>query len=192
LIWALILAAGESKRMGRSKQLLPFENKTILETVIDHITQSAVDETLVVLGAQYKEIEKVIKDLPVKSVFNPNFKEGMLSSAQKGFGSLPEEAEAVLVFLGDQPRIPSSVIDQVITAYHSSDKGIVLPVYDKNRGHPVLISTKYREEVTHLDPKIGLRELIHNHPEDILEVQVDTSAIIEDIDTPDDYKNLKH
>jgi molybdenum cofactor cytidylyltransferase len=116
----------------------------------------------------------------------------MLSSAQKGFVSIPEKAEAVLVFLGDQPRIPSSVIDQVITAYHSSEKGIVVPVYDKNRGHPVLISTKYREEVTHLDPEIGLRELIHNHPEDILEVQVDTSAIIEDIDTPDDYKNLKH
>jgi molybdenum cofactor cytidylyltransferase len=192
LIWALILAAGESKRMGRSKQLLPFENKTILETVIDHITQSAVDQILTVLGAQHKEIEKVIKDLPVKSVYNPNFKEGMLSSAQKGFVSIPEKAEAVLVFLGDQPRIPSSVIDQVITAYHSSEKGIVVPVYDKNRGHPVLISTKYREEVTHLDPEIGLRELIHNHPEDILEVQVDTSAIIEDIDTPDDYKNLKH
>ena len=191
MIWALILAAGESKRMGRSKQLLPFENKTILETVIDHITQSAVDQTLVVLGAQHKEIEKVIKDLPVKSVYNPNFKEGMLSSAQKGFLSLPEEAEAVLVFLGDQPRIPSSVIDQVITAYQSSDKGIVLPVYDKKRGHPVLISTKYREEVTHLYPEIGLRELIHNHPEDILEVQVDTSAIIEDIDTPEDYKNSK-
>jgi molybdenum cofactor cytidylyltransferase len=192
LIWALILAAGESKRMGRSKQLLPFENKTILETVIDHITQSAVDQILTVLGAQHKEIEKVIKDLPVKSVYNPNFKEGMLSSAQKGFVSIPEKVEAVLVFLGDQPRIPSSVIDQVITAYHSSEKGIVVPVYDKNRGHPVLISTKYREEVTHLDPEIGLRELIHNHPEDILEVQVDTSAIIEDIDTPDDYKNLKH
>ncbi|MGD8540483.1 MAG: nucleotidyltransferase family protein [Candidatus Aminicenantes bacterium] len=192
MIWALILAAGESKRMGRSKQLLPFENKTILETVIDHITQSAVDQILTVLGAQHKEIEKVIKDLPVKSVYNPNFKEGMLSSAQKGFVSIPEKAEAVLVFLGDQPRIPSSVIDQVITAYHSSEKGIVVPVYDKNRGHPVLISTKYREEVTHLDPEIGLRELIHNHPEDILEVQVDTSAIIEDIDTPDDYKNLKH
>ncbi len=178
--------------MGRSKQLLPFENKTILETVIDRITQSAVDEILVVLGAQHKEIEKVITDLPVKSVFNPNFKEGMLSSAQKGFLSLPEEAEAVLVFLGDQPRIPSSVIDRVIKAYHSSEKGIVVPVYDKNRGHPVLISTKYREEVAHLDPEIGLRELIHNHPEDILEVQVDTSAITEDIDTPNDYKNLKH
>jgi len=178
--------------MGRSKQLLPFENQTILETVIDHIVQSTVDETLVVLGSNREKIEEVIKDLPVKSVYNPSYKEGMLSSAQKGFGSLPEEAEAALIFLGDQPKIPTSVIDQVIRAYHSSEKGIVLPVYDQKRGHPVLISTKYREEVAHLNHQIGLRELIHNHPEDILEVDLDSSSILEDIDTPEDYKNLKN
>lgn len=192
MIWALVLAAGESRRMGRSKQLLPFENQTILETVIDHIVQSTVDETLVVLGSNREKIEEVIKDLPVKSVYNPSYKEGMLSSAQKGFGSLPEEAEAALIFLGDQPKIPTSVIDQVIRAYHSSEKGIVLPVYDQKRGHPVLISTKYREEVAHLNHQIGLRELIHNHPEDILEVDLDSSSILEDIDTPEDYKNLKN
>ena len=120
MIWALVLAAGESKRMGRSKQLLPFEHTTILETVINHIAQSNVDETLVVLGADRENIENVIEDLPVKRVFNPHFKEGMLSSVQKGFVSLPEEVEAVLVFLGDQPKIPSSVIDQIIKAYHST------------------------------------------------------------------------
>jgi molybdenum cofactor cytidylyltransferase len=178
--------------MGESKQLLPFANTTILGTVIDHIVQSTVDETLVVLGSNRENIEEVIKDLPVKSVYNPSFKEGMLSSAQKGFGSLPEEAEAALIFLGDQPKIPTSVIDQVIRAYHSSEKGIVIPVYDRKRGHPVLISTKYREEVSHLNPQIGLRELIHNHPEDILEVDLDSPSILEDIDTPEDYKNLKN
>ncbi len=178
--------------MGESKQLLPFENQTILETVIDHIVQSTVDETLVVLGSNREKIEDVIKDLSVKSVYNPSYKEGMLSSAQKGFGSLPEEAEAALIFLGDQPKIPTSVIDQVIRAYHSSEKGIVLPVYDQKRGHPVLISTKYREEVAHLNHQIGLRELIHNHPEDILEVDLDSPSILEDIDTPEDYKNLKN
>ncbi len=190
MIWALVLAAGESKRMGRSKQLLPFGKKTILETVIDHITQSSVDETLVVLGAHREKIEDVIKNLHVKSVYNPDFKEGMLSSVQRGFASLPDKADAVLVFLGDQPRIPSSVIDKIINAYRSSGKGIVLPAFDNKRGHPVLISTKYRKEIALLNPQIGLRNLIHNHPEDILEVQIDSSSILEDIDTPDDYKDL--
>lgn len=190
MIWALVLAAGESKRMGRPKQLLPFANKTILETVIDRITQSTVDEILVVLGANREQIEEVTKDLPVKSVYNPRFKEGMLSSVQKGFASLPDDAEAVLIFLGDQPMVPGSVIDQIIRAYRSTKKGIVLPVYDRKRGHPVLISTKYRKDVSHLDPEIGLRELVHNHPEDILEVDLDSSSVLEDIDTPEDYKKL--
>jgi molybdenum cofactor cytidylyltransferase len=187
----MVLAAGESKRMGRTKQLLPFANKTVLETVIDRITRSNVDDILVVLGSNREKIEEVIKDLPVKRVYNPNFKEGMLSSVQKGFTAIPEEAEAVLVVLGDQPKIPSSVIDQIATAYRSTEKGIVLPVYEGKRGHPVLISTKYREEVANLHPEIGLRELVHKHPEDILEVDLDSSSVLEDIDTPDDYKNLK-
>lgn len=178
--------------MGRSKQLLPYANTTILETVIEHITQSMVDVTLVVLGSNHEKIEEVIKDLPVKSVYNPRFSEGMLSSVQKGFYTLPDEVEAVLVFLGDQPMIPSSVIDQIVRAYRSTDKGIVLPVYNQKRGHPVLIDTKYSQEVTNLNPQVGLRELIHNHPEDILEVDLDSSAVLEDIDTPEDYKNLKN
>ena len=99
MIWALVLAAGESKRMGTSKQLLPYENTTILEAVIDHITQSMVDETLVVLGANREKIEDVLNDLNVKTAVNPSFKAGMLSSVQKGFASLQEDVDAVLVFL---------------------------------------------------------------------------------------------
>ncbi|MCK4932558.1 MAG: nucleotidyltransferase family protein [Candidatus Aminicenantes bacterium] len=192
MIWALVLAAGESKRMGESKQLLPFGNKTMIETVIDHIMHSEVDEILVVLGSNRENIECVLKDMPVRSVHNPRFKEGMLSSIQKGFVSLPKEAEAVLVFLGDQPMIPSSSVDQIIRAYRSSAKGIVLPVYQQRRGHPILIDVTYRQEVANLNPEIGLRELIHNHPEDILEVDLDSPSILEDIDTPEDYKNLKN
>ena len=84
--------------MGRSKQLLPYANKTILETVIDHIIQSRVDEIMVVLGSNKEKIEELIKDLPIKSVYNPSFKEGMLSSVQKGFASIPEDAESVIGF----------------------------------------------------------------------------------------------
>jgi molybdenum cofactor cytidylyltransferase len=178
--------------MGESKQLLPFGNKTMIETVIDHIMHSEVDEILVVLGSNRENIECVLKDMPVRSVHNPRFKEGMLSSIQKGFVSLPKEAEAVLVFLGDQPMIPSSSVDQIIRAYRSSAKGIVLPVYQQRRGHPILIDVTYRQEVANLNPEIGLRELIHNHPEDILEVDLDSPSILEDIDTPEDYKNLKN
>lgn len=173
--------------MGQTKQLLPFGEKTILETVIDHLMFSQVDKILIVLGSNREKIEHAIKAQPVKSVYNPHFKEGMLSSVQKGFAFLPKEVEAVLVFLGDQPMVSSSCIDHIIAAYRSSEKGIVLPVYQNSRGHPILIDIKYRQEISVLDPDIGLRELIHNHPEDILEVELETDSVLEDIDTPKDY-----
>lgn len=177
--------------MGRPKQLLPFENRTIIETVIGRILQSSVDETLVVLGSNRVEIEEVIQNLPVRCVYNPRFKTGMLSSVQRGFVSVPDDVEAILIFLGDQPSIQSFIIDQIISAHRESEKGMVLPVFDQKRGHPVLISTKYRPEVAALDPNIGLKGLMHNHPDDILEVELDSSSILEDIDTPEDYKKLK-
>ena len=86
--------------------------------------------------------------------------------------------------------IPSSVIDEVIDAYKKTGKGIVLPVYNKRRGHPILIDMKYRDEVKRISPDTGLRTLVHNHAEDILEVKVDAPGILKDIDTVEDYNQI--
>lgn len=188
MIWAMILAAGESKRMGKPKLLLPFGEKTIIETVIESVVQSKVEKILVVLGSNREKIEKKIKNFPLEIAVNPNFQSGMLSSIQLGFQTLPENTQAVLVVLGDQPAISSAVIDKIIDAYKRTGKGIVLPVYKNERGHPVLIDMKYRNEVENLSPDIGLRGTVYNHPEDILEVEVETSSILRDIDDLEDYK----
>lgn len=183
----MILAAGESKRMGKPKLLLPFGEKTMIETVIDRVIQSKVEKILVVLGSNREKIEKKIGNLPLEIAVNPDFKEGMLSSVQRGLEALPEEAQAVLVFLGDQPSIPSEVIDSVINAFRKTGKGIVLPVYKGERGHPVLIDMKYRHEVENLNPEVGLRELVYGQPDDILEVEVDDAGILRDINVIEDY-----
>ena len=188
MIWAIVLAAGESKRMGEPKLLLPFGGRTIIEAVAESVVSSEVDGTLVVVGAKRKEIEGKIIDYGVKSVLNPDFQSGMLSSIQCGFRSVPEGTRAVLVVLGDQPRISSGIINQLIKAYKKTGKGIVLPVFEGERGHPVIIDMKYREEVENLSPDIGLRGTVYSHPEDILEVEVDTSSILKDIDNESDYK----
>lgn len=188
MIWAMILAAGESKRMGKPKLLLPFGDKTIIETIVETVVSSKVEKTLVILGSDRKKIEERIKNYPVKIVYNRDFRSGMLSSVQCGFRALPEEIRAVLVVLGDQPKISTIVINKLIDAYKSSGKGIVLPVYKKERGHPVLIDVKYGEEVENLSPEIGLRGTVYNHPEDILEVEVETPSIFQDIDYESDYK----
>jgi molybdenum cofactor cytidylyltransferase len=188
MIWAMILAAGESKRMGKPKLLLPFGEKTIIETIVATIVLSKVEQTLVILGSDREKTEEKIKNYPVKIVYNRDFRSGMLSSVQCGFKSLPEKSRAVLVVLGDQPKISTTVINKLIDAYKSSGKGIVLPVYKKERGHPVLIDMKYGEEVENLSPEVGLRGTVYNHPEDILEVDVETLSIFQDIDYMEDYK----
>lgn len=188
MIWAMILAAGESKRMGKPKLLLPFGEKTMIETIVATVVSSKVEQTLVILGSDREKTEEKIKNYPVKIVYNRDFRSGMLSSVQCGFKFLPGETRAVLVVLGDQPKISTTVVNKLIDAYKSSGKGIVLPVYKKERGHPVLIDVKYGEEVENLSPEVGLRGTVYNHPEDILEVEVETLSIFQDIDYMEDYK----
>ena len=188
MIWAIILAAGESKRMGKPKLLLPFGEKTIIETVIGNVIKSKAEKILAVLGSDWEKIEKKIKNLPLKIIVNSNFTKGMLSSVQCGFQTLPKNTQAVLVVLGDQPAVSSAIIDKIIDAFKRIKKGIVLPVYKNNRGHPVLIDMKYRDEVENLSPDVGLRDLVYNHPEDILEVEVETPGILGDIDDMEDYR----
>lgn len=188
MIWAIILAAGESRRMAKPKLLLPFGEKTIIEAVVANTIGSKADHTLLVLGAHREKILTKVKRISVKTVVNHDYSQGMLSSVQLGFRSLPEGTRAALVLLGDQPHIPSSVIDKVIEGYRTSKKGIVVPTYKKERGHPVLIDLKYRDEIERLKPEKGLRGIVYSHPEDVHEVPVDTPNILRDIDNMEDYQ----
>lgn len=190
MIWAIILAAGESKRMGRPKMLLPLGERTILETVIDNATRAKVDGVVVVLGANAEKITAAIDHRPVELTVNPRYREGMLSSIQWGLNALPASARAALVMLGDQPLIASEVIDKIIKVYRQGNKGIVLPVYRERRGHPILIDLKYKEEVAQLDANIGLRALTYHNQEDVLEVAMDEPSILNDVDTEEDYQAI--
>jgi molybdenum cofactor cytidylyltransferase len=189
-IWAIILAAGESGRMQTNKLLLPYNGKTMIETVIDHVRQSATDHILVVTGAYSDELLPVINRLPVKPCYNNDYKKGMLSSVQCGFRNIPATAEAVMIFLGDQPSIPGGVAGMLISEYRKSEKGIIIPVYKGRRGHPMLIDCKYRDIIGKLDHAVGLRDLLHKYPDDVLEVNVEMPGILKDIDTPQDYRAL--
>jgi molybdenum cofactor cytidylyltransferase len=190
MIWAVVLAAGKSERMGSAKLLLPLGGRTLIETVIDGVLRSRPDGVLVVVGADRTKLEPVVGKFPVRIVINPDFARGMLSSVKRGFRAVPPAARAVLIFLGDQPPPPASVVERIVGAYRKTGKGIVLPAYRGRRGHPVLIDLKYRPEIGTLDPRIGLRQLPRAHPDDVCEVKVRTPAILRDIDTPEDYRAL--
>jgi molybdenum cofactor cytidylyltransferase len=191
VIWAVILAAGESRRMGRPKLLLPYGKETIIQSVVRAAVGSRVDGTLVVLGSRQKEIEEKIRGFSVKKVVNREFQKGMFSSVLCGLGSLPRSARAAVLVLADQPGIPPRVIDSLIESFQRGKKGLVIPVFRKKRGHPLLLDLKYRGEVEALPPEVGLRGLLRKHQEDILEVRVSSPEVLRDIDSPEDYRRLK-
>ena len=187
-LWAIILAAGESKRMGSPKMLLDFKSGTMIEKVIANVKDSKVSNIMVVLGAYKDAIIDQIGKLTVKFCYNDNYKEGMLSSVQCGFRNIPSDCKAVLVFQGDQPLITPSVINTVIEAYWMSGKGIIIPVYMSKRGHPILIDRKYSDEIEKLDAGNGLRSLAYRFYDDVLEVNTDESGILRDFDTYEQYR----
>ncbi len=188
-IWAIVLAAGESKRMGSPKMLLPFKGLTMIESVISNVLDSKIKNVMVVLGADRDPILKLIRTKAVKYCYNENYKDGMLSSVVCGFRNIPIGHSAVLVFQGDQPLITAKVINSVIEVYKSSGKGIVIPVYKNKRGHPILIDNKYRDEIQKLSPDEGLRSLALKFPDDVSEANTDEAGILRDFDTYDEYKN---
>jgi molybdenum cofactor cytidylyltransferase len=125
-------------------------------------------------------------------VINEDYRRGMLSSIKSGLALISPNADAALIALVDQPMISKEVIDILIDAFNNGEKGIVLPTYRGKRGHPVIVAAKYFDDVMQLDEAApeGMRQFIDGHRGDTLEVPVDTAAVIEDIDLPEDYERL--
>lgn len=188
-VWAIVLAAGLSTRMGTQKLLLPFEGKPIVEKVVENIRLSGIKNVVVVLGSDAGAVSAVLKSELVHLAVNENFRDGMHASVIAGVKALPEEAKAVLVFLGDQPFIPSKVVGSVVELWKSSGKGIVIPLFQGRRGHPPLYDLKYRDELENLDPETGLRAVALKFAGDLFEVETFCPEIVRDIDTPSDYQN---
>lgn len=206
MIWAVVLAAGESRRMGTQKLLLPFGDTSIVGAVVRTAMAARVDGVLVVLGADREAIRSEIESLiPAKRsgagdrgpssfdfafTVNDDYRLGMLTSIQAGLRALPAGATAAVIMLGDQPFLPGRVIDAVIAAREDGRPGIVTPTFQGRRGHPVLVDLKYKDEILAIDPFDGLRALMRAHSDDILEVDVGDANILRDLDTPEDYAGL--
>jgi molybdenum cofactor cytidylyltransferase len=184
----IVLAAGESRRMGQPKQLLPFGEHTILERVVDTLLTAGVGEVIVVLGHLADRVRAVLSDRPVRAVVNALYRQGMLSSVKCGVRAVGAEYEAVLIALGDQPHIEGAVVSEVMRAYRDGDAGIVIPRYGDKKGHPIIINLpKYRQAIANLPEEAGLNTLMQAHADDVRLLDVATDDIIRDIDVPDDY-----
>ena len=188
MIIGIILSAGESKRMGTPKQLLPWGKNIILQQVIDNAATSRLGKILLVLGAHADEIAgKITISSKTNIVVNHDFKDGMASSVKYGIKNAPSDTEAYMLLLGDQPFISSGIIDQLLDVYRTGKHGIIIPVYQGKRGHPVIFDAKYKKELLSIGDQ-GAKAVVNNHIPDIFEVNVETVDILTDIDTPQDYQ----
>ncbi len=187
MVGSIVLAAGKSSRMGEQKLLMPYHGKSMIATVVGKIANTDSHLTLVVTGNNMHEIKEALNDYKVTLVGNQRFEEGMLSSVQAGIDAAGPETDGMLVLLGDQPMVSETVINRLISVFQKSEKGLIIPTFNGKRGHPVLISSKYKNEVKSINPETGLRELFFNNPDDVLEIEVETGDVLKDIDTPEDY-----
>lgn len=191
MITAIILAAGESKRMGEPKMLMPWGKSTVLQTVISTFQAASVKDILVVTGGAHQQVEALIGKT-VETVFNENYQTGeMLSSIQLGLSIKMREASAALICLGDQPQIEERSVRQICNAFLAQKSQIVVPSYQMQRGHPWLVARPLWEELIAMKAPKTPRDFLTKHSRAIHYVVVDTSNILADLDTPEDYLKYK-
>ncbi|MFQ5682380.1 MAG: NTP transferase domain-containing protein [Candidatus Binatia bacterium] len=193
MIAAIVLAAGESRRMGFPKSLLRVDGKSFVEQIVTALKATKVGPIIVVLGHNAEEIKSKIAHLPITVVINKHYAEGQLSSLTTAIRSLevekPEEkVDGILVHLVDHPFLKPSLINQLIDRFYESGKLIVLPRYKDRRGHPVIFSSQLFPELLGVPTDQGAKSVVHAHQKETLEIETDQEGVTVDIDTPEEYQ----
>lgn len=192
MIGAVILAAGQSRRMGDVKYLLPWGKLTVIEHIVDVVRQAGVKDIVVVTGKYHDVLVPVCMALGVKVEFNKGYAEGgMLQSFQIGLKSLGEQNTAALLVLGDQPQVQPETIIKITSVPCTIEQGIVVPSYRNRRGHPWMVCRRLWERIFRMPQNSTLRDFLRRYSSEISHVEVDTDTILQDIDTPDDYRRYK-
>ena len=192
-VGVLILAAGNSSRMGSVKQLLPWENTTMMEHVVHQAELSNADGVLVVLGANFDLIKGKMNFRKADFIENKNWRLGLGTSISCGlryallkWGGL----DGLLVMLADQPLIDTSYLNLMMDKFETSKKGIIATKYKSRVGVPAIFSFRYFQELAELQDDFGAKNIIAKFKDDIFEMEGQGKT--EDIDTLEDYKRVKN
>jgi molybdenum cofactor cytidylyltransferase len=186
---AILLAAGQSSRMGAFKPLLPFGNKTVIECCLDYLHKGGVETTLVVAGHRADEVREALIGHPLIFAFNPDPNSEMGASIAAGVRELPLTCRAVLIALVDYPAVPSTVVATLLETWKNGAR-LVIPTWRGRGGHPVLVDLSLKSELLALDSAGGLRALFDAHRNEVTRIEVDSPFIARDMDTWDDYRTL--
>ena len=190
MIFAVILSAGESSRMGRPKALLPIDGQTFIERIIAVLKQSGLEPIVVVLGFNSDEMRRKIEHLPVEIVINPDYALGQLSSLQIVIRYLASDpnCDGMMVHLVDHPYIDAKLVGEMLRRFNESRNLIVVPRYQGKRGHPVIFSRALFQELLDAPLDQEAKAVVNAHRGDTLEIDTEDVGITLDIDTPELYR----
>ena len=187
---AVILAAGESRRMGQPKQMLLVDGQPMLGRVVRVVLAAGLDDVVVVLGAAAAEVKQALAGLPVRTVINDAWQQGMATSLRTGLTLVSPAAEAALFVPADLPCLTAQTIMAVVDCFASTGKPIVIPTCRGRRGNPVLFARRLFPELLAVQGDQGGRAIFASHQQEIGLVEVGDEGILLDVDTPEQYQSV--
>lgn len=190
---ALVLAAGASQRMpGRNKLLLPLAGKTVIAHTVDHLLQSKAGEVIVVLGHEAEAVQRALSGREVAFTTNPNFSQGLSTSIIAGLQAASKSAQGFLISLADQPLVTFAELNLLIQCFvYAGRRSIVAPVYQGRRGNPIIFDRCHLPEMLAISGDTGCKAILAQHPQRVLEVEMQTDHVLRDVDTVEAYEAVR-
>ncbi|MEE9322563.1 MAG: nucleotidyltransferase family protein [Granulosicoccus sp.] len=190
-IGGLILAAGFSQRAGRiNKLLVEYKGESMLSHAANGLAKSRVENIVAVTGHEHETTSALLLDIGIESVYNPAYASGLASSLSVGLQAMAG-CDAVVVCLGDMPHVTCSVINDLIDGYNTfTDRALFVPVYQAQRGNPVMIAQRFFEPLIMQTGDRGARRLMSLYPDKVCEIEVDCAGVLKDYDTQAELNQL--
>lgn len=192
MVTGVILAAGQGKRMGEPKQLLPLGGEAMVLHVARTACQAGFDNVIVITGAYESVVKQVVQDLPLQVIYNEDWEQGQSTSVKKAVLSITAEKQAVVFLLADQPLVSSALMNRIIKAYHETKASIIIPRAQNQPGNPVLFDLGvWRSVLLELAGDEGARQIIRKNQEAVHYIELLDGQIFLDVDTPAEYKMME-
>src|ERR1700747_133311 len=204
MVSAVVLAAGMSTRMGRNKLLLTFRDKPLVVHAVDTLLASKAGEIIVVLGYESEKVWDRLEDYAgqvshggqrrrLRLVKNPDYRDGLSTSVRTGVQAVSPEAEAIMIYLADQPLLEPGDVDRIIEAFASAkadDKMIVVPFFKEERGNPVVLDASLRDSILGIIGDVGCKGVIKRYPEKVYAIEMENDHVVRDVDDVQAYERL--